>query len=553
MSKYTIGIDFGTLSGRAVLVEVGTGREVADCVMEYPHAVIDETLPTGRRLPADFALQHPQDYLDVLAKVIPAVVAESGVAPADIIALGVDFTSSTLVPTLADGTPLCFLDEYRDEPHAYVKLWKHHAAQPYADRLNALARERGEAWLHRYGGKIDAEWMFPKIMEIADRAPEVYARMAHICEGGDWISWQLSGRCTHNYTATGCKAIYDKDHGYPSLDFFTALDPRLSDIFTKIDAPILESGNPVGTITPEAAARYGLSPDTVVAVSSTDAHVAAPALGCYHDGDLYGIFGTSAPFMLLGSTDRPVPGICGSVRDGIMPGFYGYEAGLCCVGDHFAWLAEQAPAEFVAEAEARGIPVIKIFIERAARLKPGESGVIALNWWNGNRTPLVDSSLSGMFLGMTLRTRPEELMRALIEATAFGTRMIVENYRAEGVAVNCFIAGGGIARKDPFTMQLYADVLGMDIRIAGSTQIPALGTAIFASVAAGKARGGYDDLTEASEAMKQLSDTVYHPAPAATAVYDRLFAEYKTLVDYFGRGSNDVMKRLRAIRAEAMA
>lgn len=552
-AKYTIGIDFGTLSGRAVLVDVKDGREAADCVMDYPHAVMDSTLPgSSRPLPPDFALQHPQDYIDVLTIVIPGVLKKAGVSADDVIAVGVDFTSCTLVPVLADGTPLCFLEEFKENPHAYVKLWKHHAAQPYANRINALAAQRGEEWLTRYGRKISSEWLFPKVWEILDRAPEVYEKMDYILEAGDWVTWLLCGRQVRGYTATGCKAIYDKDHLYPAPDFFTALDPRLANVLDKLDAPILESGHPAGCITPEAAARFGLREGTVVSVASTDAHVAAPALGCYHAGDMYGILGTSSCFMLLGEEERDVPGICGYVRDGIMPGFYGYEAGLCCMGDHFAWLTAQAPAEFVREAEERGIPVIKIFIERAAKLAPGESGLIALNWWNGNRNILVDAELSGMFLGMSLRTRPEELMRALIEATAYGTRLIIENFIEHGVPVNSFIAAGGIARKDPFTMQLYADVLGMDIQIAGSTQIPALATAIFAAVAAGSERGGYDSIIEASDAMKKLDSLVYHPDPAAHAVYNKLYAEYLTLHDYFGRGENDVMKRLRAIRAEAI-
>ncbi len=551
--KYTIGVDFGTLSARAVLVEVANGRETADYTVNYPHAVIDEVLPgTELRLPPDFALQHPQDYLDVLAAVIPGVLARGGIGAEDVIGIGIDFTSCTLVPVLADGTPICFLDEYKENPHAYVKLWKHHAAQPYANRLNDAAALRGEEWLSQYGGKISSEWLFPKVWEILDRAPEIYDRMDYVLEAGDWLTWQLTGVQIRNYTSAGYKAIYDKKRGYPSADFFATLDPRLANVLTKLDAPVLDTGACAGFVTEAAAARFGLLPGTVVSVSSTDGHVAAPALGCCRAGDMFGLIGTSSSYMLLAEEDRVVPGICGSVSDGIIPGFYGYEAGLCCMGDHFAWLADQAPAEFVAEAEARGVPVIRIFIERAAKLAPGESGLIALNWWNGNRSVLVDSELSGMFLGMSLRTRPEELMRALIEATAFGTRMIIENYTAHGVPVNTFIAAGGIARKDAFTMQIYADVLGMDVHIAGSAQVPALASAIFAAKAAGSARGGYDSLAEATEAMKNVGDTVYHPDPAARAVYDALYAEYRLLHDYFGRGGNDVMKRLRSLRARVM-
>ncbi|MBQ8276251.1 MAG: ribulokinase [Clostridia bacterium] len=555
-AKYTVGIDFGTLSGRAVLVDVANGREAADCVMDYPHAVIDTTLPgTDLRLPPDFALQHPQDYLDVLFTVVPGVVKKSGVDPADIIGLCIDFTSCTLVPMDEAGTPLCFFDAFKQNPHAYVKLWKHHAAQPYANRINAIAEERGEGWLARYGGKISSEWLFPKLWEIADCAPEVWSRMAYAIEAGDWLSWILTGNRTRNLVVTGYKAIYTPEEGFPSPEFFAACAPCLADVYDKLDlegTPVVAAGTAVGTLLPEMAEKLGLCPGIAISASTADAHVAAPALGCCRHGDMFGIFGTSACFMVQANEYHEVPGICGVIPDGLMPGTYGYEAGLCCLGDHFAWLAAQAPAEYKAEAEAREIPVIRVLIERAARLAPGESGILALNWWNGNRCILVDSDLSGLFVGMTLQTRPEELMRALIEATAFDTRLIFDNFAEHGIPVHRFVAAGGIARKDPFTMQLYADVLGIDIRIAGSTQIPALGSAIYAAAAAGSARGGYDSLSSAVDAMQNVSDTVYHPNPEATAVYDRLYAEYLRLHDYFGRGENDVMKRLRAIRTEAV-
>ena len=554
--KYTIGIDFGTLSGRAVLVDVANGREAADCVMDYPHAVIDTTLPgTDLRLPPDFALQHPQDYLDVLFTVVPGVVKKSGVDPADIIGLCIDFTSCTLVPMDEAGTPLCFFDEFKHNPHAYVKLWKHHAAQPYANLINAIAAQRGESWLTRYGGKISSEWLFPKLWEIADRAPEVWSRMAYAIEAGDWLSWMLTGNRTRNLVVTGYKAIYTPEEGFPSPEFFAACSPCLADVYDKLDVegtPVVAAGTAVGTLLPDMAEKLGLCPGIAISASTADAHVAAPALGCCRHGDMFGIFGTSACFMVQADEYHEVPGICGVLPNGLMPGTYGYEAGLCCLGDHFAWLADQAPAEYKAEAEARGIPVIRVLIERASQLAPGESGILALNWWNGNRCILVDSDLSGLFVGMTLQTRPEELMRALIEATAFATRLIFDNFSAHGIPVHRFVAAGGIARKDPFTMQLYADVLGIDIRIAGSTQIPALGSAIYAAAAAGSARGGYDSLFDAVEAMQNVSDTVYHPNPEASAVYDRLYAEYLRLHDYFGRGENDVMKRLRAIRTEAV-
>lgn len=554
MSKYTIGIDFGTLSGRAVLVDVKDGREIADCVMDYPHAVMDEVLAsTGEKLPANYALQDPHDYLQVLDRVIPAVIRESGVAPQDIIGLGVDFTCCTCLPVYADGTPLCFTEEFSGNKHAYVKLWKHHAAQPYADRFNRIARERGETFLDDFGGKVSSEWMFAKIMETLEEAPEVYDACTYVVEAGDWLNWQLTGELTRGYLFAAYKTEYLMGKGYPSPDFLAELNPRLRDVTdTKLAGRMVYIGERAGKVSAAAAARWGLCEGTAVATAMPDAHVASPALAQSHSGDLFGILGTSGCYMLIDEEYRKVPGICGVVRDGLVPGFYGYEAGLCCFGDHFAWAAENLMTkEYYEEAKARNMAPLKLLIEKASKQAPGEHGLIAMNWFNGNRNILVNSNLSGAFIGMTLQTRPEDMLRALIEATAYGTRVIVENFRNHGVAVNTFVAGGGIARKDPFSMQLYADVLKMDIRIAGSTQIPALASGIYAAVAAGEEAGGYATLTAASAAMNSLSDIVYRPNPAASAIYDKLYAEYLTLHDYFGRGGNDVMMRLRNIAQEA--
>jgi L-ribulokinase len=554
MSKYTIGIDFGTLSGRAVLVDVKDGREVADCVLNYPHAVMDEVLAaTGEKLPANYALQDPQDYLQVLDTVIPAVLQQSGVNPADVIGVGVDFTCCTCFPVFADGTPLCFTEEYKANRHAYVKLWKHHAAQPYADRFNEVAAARGEAFLDDFGGKVSSEWMFAKLLELLEEAPEIYHACDYVVEAADWINWQLTGELTRGYLFAAYKTEYRMDSGYPSPDFLAALNPDLRDVAdTKLAGRMTYIGERAGTLSAKAAARWGLCEGIAVATAMPDAHVASPALAQSKNGDMFGILGTSGCYMLIDRDYRSVPGICGVVRDGLVPGFYGYEAGLCCFGDHFAWAAENLMTlDYVKEAQERGLSPLKLLIEKASRQAPGAHGLIALNWFNGNRNILVNANLSGAFIGMTLRTKPEDMLRALIEATAYGTRVIIENYREYGVNVNTFVAGGGIARKDPFTMQMFADILKMDIRIAGSTQIPALASGIYAAAVAGKAAGGYDTLEEASAAMNSVSDLVYRPNPEASAVYDKLFAEYKLLHDYFGRGGNDVMMRLRDIASAA--
>lgn len=555
MSKYTIGIDFGTLSGRAILVDVANGRQIADSVMDYPHAVISEVLPaTGAPLPADYALQDPRDYLLVLGHIIPDVISKSGVDPRDIIGAGIDFTTCTLIPVTSDGTPLSFLEKHKNNKHAYVKLWKHHAAQPYADRLNEVARERGEVWLERFGGKISSEWMFPKIWQILDEAPEIYEDAAFFIEAGDWLTWQLTGRQTRGYVFAASKSIYIPDEGgYPSEDFFAALDQRLRHVVRdKLSAPIVFTGQPAGYVTPEAEARFGLPAGAAIACPMPDAHTAAISLNLTKDGDMCAIMGTSSCYMLIGKREVKVSGICGTIKDGLTPGFFGYEAGLCCVGDHFAWVAENiATEQNRKEAAERQISVLRLLIEKASAQRPGEHGLLALDWFNGNRNILVDASLTGLIVGMTLRTKPEDIMRALIEATAFGTRVITENFANHGVRIGRIIAAGGIARKDPFTMQLYSDILRADIEISDSTQAPALAGAIQAAAAAGASRGGYDKLTDAMAAMTSKSDRVYHPNLKAAAIYDRLYAEYIRLHDYFGRGENNVMKTLRDISLEA--
>ena len=552
MHKYSIGVDFGTLSGRAVLVDVANGEEVAVAVHEYAHGVMDERLPDGTSLGVDWALQHPQDYLDVFRHTIPQVMKMASVGPDQIVGVGIDFTACTMLPVTADGTPLCFLDKFRNRPNAWIKLWKHHAAQDEANKLNAIAEKRGEKFLRRYGGKISSEWLIPKIWQTADEDPEVYDAAARFLEAADWVIWQLTGIETRNTCTAGYKAIWHKHDGYPSNDFFRALNPRMENLVDeKLSRNLLPVGTKAGSITAAAAKLTGLKEGTAVAVANVDAHVSIPAVGITSSGKMLAIIGTSTCHMLLGDTEKEVPGMCGVVEDGIIEGFFGYEAGQSCVGDHFQWFVENCtPADYKAEADSRGIDLHVLLTEKASALKPGESGLVALDWWNGNRSVLVDVDLTGMILGMTLTTKPEEIYRALIEATAFGTRMIIDTFEENGVPVNEFYAAGGIAEKNPFVMQIYADVINREIKISGSPQAPALGSAMFGAVAAGKTAGGFDTIQEAAAVMAKVKDHTYKPEPSNVDAYKKLYAEYRTLHDYFGRGANDVMKRLKEIRKE---
>ena len=551
---YTIGIDFGTESGRALLVETSTGQEIASAVHAYANSVIDEHLPgSDKPLPPDWALQDPNDYLEVLKNTVPAVLRQSGVKAEDVVGVAIDFTACTMLPTLKDGTPLCFLPQWRDNPHSWIKLWKHHAGQKQADQINETARKMGEGWLIRYGGKISSEWFFSKALQILQEAPDVYAASERLIEATDWVTWQMTGVETRNACTAGYKAMV-QDEGYPSSAYFAALDPRFADVVdTRMSRTFAPLGGRAGGLTEQAAGWMGLKPGTAVAVANVDAHVTVPAVKVTQPGRMVMIMGTSTCHMLVGDGLQNVDGMCGVVRGGIIPGYYGYEAGQSGVGDIFAWFVDNAvPQEYYAAAKEAGTDIHHYLEMEAAKQKPGESGLVALDWWNGNRSTLVDADLTGLLIGATLATRAPEIYRALIEATAFGTRTIIEAFEGRGVPVNELIAAGGLPEKNKLLVQIYVDVTGKPMSIAGSTQAPALGSAMHAAVAAGV----YPDITAAADKMGKLKDEVVYPNLENKKIYDRLYAEYKRLYDYFGRGEvgggNDVMKRLKQIKREVL-
>jgi L-ribulokinase len=554
-NKYAIGVDFGTESGRAVLVDVAKGQEIATAVHQYVNGVIDERLPgSGIRLEPDWALQDPNDYIEVFRHAIPAVLQSSGIDPSDVIGVGIDFTACTMLPTKANGTPLCFLPEWRDHPHAWVKLWKHHAAQPEANKLNQIAREQGYTFLDRYGGKISSEWFFPKAWQILDEAPDVYAAADRLLEAADWVVWQLTGEEKRNECTAGYKAMWSKRDGFPPNEFFKALDPGLERIVDdKMSRTLYPLGANAGGLSATAAGWTGLKAGTAVAVANVDAHVAVPAATVLEPGRMVIIMGTSNCHMVLGSEEREVPGICGFVQDGIVPGLPGYEAGQSCVGDSFAWYVENCvPAAYEQQAAARKLDIHQLLEEKAAQLKPGASGLLALDWWNGNRTILVDADLTGVMLGMTLATQPEEIYRALIESTAYGTRVIIDNFESNGIPITEIVATGGLPERNKLLMQIYADISGRPLRLTGTGQGGAFGSAMHGAVAAGTAAGGYDSIFDAAHQMARLREETFRPIPANQAIYEQLYREYVILHDYFGRGANDVMKRIKHLKEEVV-
>lgn len=551
--KFAIGLDYGTESGRAVLVDLSNGDVVAQSVKNYPDGVIDEKLPgTDIQLEPDWALQNPNDYVDVFIETVRTVLQKTGgtVSPNDIIGIGVDFTACTVLPVKEDGTPLSNLPELKDNPHSWLKLWKHHAAQDEANQLNEIAEQMDNSFLPRYGGKISSEWLFPKIWQVVDEAPEIYDQADKFIEAADWIVWQMTGKETRNSCTAGYKGMWHKQQGYPDSSFFKNLHPKLEHVVDeKLSRDILPIGSKAGELTAEMASKTGLPSGIAVAVANVDAHVSAPAAGVVNPGAMLLIMGTSTCNILLSDVERIVPGMCGVVEDGAIPGYFAYEAGQSGVGDVFAWFTNHAvPESYEQEARKRNLSIHELLEEKMSKLKVGESGILALDWLNGNRSILVDVDLTGCILGVTLDTKPEEIYRALIEATAFGQRMIIETFEESGVPVKELVACGGLPHKNRMLMQIYADVFGKEIAIAEHLQAPAIGSAMFGAVAAGKDAGGFDSVVEAAEKMAKLKEEKVKPIAENTAVYTTLYNEYKRLHDYFGRGENNVMKLLKKLK-----
>lgn len=552
-TKYTVGVDYGTLSSRAVVVNLDNGKVVSSAVKDYPSAVIEKTLPgTTIKLGNNWALQDPNDYYECFIETVKEAVSEATktISKDDIIGVAIDFTACTVLPVKKDGTPLMNIKEWHDNPHAWVKLWKHHAAQDQADRLNEIATKRGEPWLQYYGGKISSEWLFPKLMQIAEEAPDVYEAMDDFIEATDWLTWQLTGVEMKNATTAGYKAIWNFETGFPSKDFFKELNPLMENVIEeKIGTKFYPVGTKAGGLIETVASATGLNVGIAVAVGNVDAHVSVAPTGVVRPRTMLNIMGTSTCDITLGEKEIPVPGMCGVVKDGAVPGFYAYESGQNAVGDIFGWFVKnQVPQSYFKEAAEKNLNIHQLLEQKAKKLKIGESGLIALDWWNGNRSILVDTDLTGLILGMNLDTKPEEIYRCLIEATAFGKRLVIDTFEKNGVPIDTLTVCGGLPHRNQMLNQIYADITGKEMFISEHHQAPAIGAAMFAAVAAGKDANGYDTIQEASKKMARLKENSIKPIPENVEQYELIYKEYVKLHDYFGRGANDVMKHLKKIK-----
>jgi L-ribulokinase len=522
--RVALGLDFGTESVRALLVELN-GRERGSAIVRYKHGQITQTLPgTGEKLPPEFALQDPADWLDSAGKAVQQALKKFKIKPSDVISIGVDFTSCTMLPALADGTPLCQSQEFRSQKYAWPKLWKHHAAQTQTDRINQVARERNEPWLARYGGIVGLEWFFPKILETLERAPRVYQAAEVWLEAGDWFVWQLVGGSADQLARSTCqagyKALWNAETGFPSSDFWRAVHPKLADVGQKLPGRMLPPGVAAGELTPAAAKRLGLTPGIAVSAAVIDAHAGVPGAGVGEPDTLVMVLGTSSCHMLNSNVERLVPGVAGVAAGGILPGYFGYETGQAAVGDAFDWFRR-----LVGQKDFQRLD------REAADLPPGAEGVLCIDWMNGCRTPLMDGSLKGAFQGLALQHGPAHLYRALLEASAFGLRWIVELLREGGVPIKHFVATGGLPHHNPLLIDIYASVLGEPVKIHPSTQGPALGAAILGVLAAGKQVSGFNSPQAAIKAMasgKAIGPSqVVRPNRAWKKAYDQLYREYR--------------------------
>jgi L-ribulokinase len=530
-----LGLDFGTASVRALLVDL-KGHEHGSAVANYRHGQIVQTLPgDAERLPSDFALQHPNDWLESSARAVRRALAAAGAEGSDVVGVGVDFTSCTMLPALADGTPLCLRPEFATEKYAWPKLWKHHGARSQTERINQLARQRKEPWLARYGGIIGLEWFFPKILETLEEAPRVYDATEVWLEAGDWYVWQLVGGAANELPRSTCqagyKAMWSRGDGYPSAAFFKALHPKMADVVSaRMPGRMLAPGQCAGLLQPAIAKRMGLPAGIPVSAAIIDAHAGVPGAGAAEPDTLVLVMGTSSCHMLNSRQERLVPGVAGVVADGILPGYFGYETGQAAVGDAFDWLRG-----------VLGHADFEQLTEQAHRLPPGAEGVCCLDWFNGCRTPLMDGALRGVFSGLALHHGPQHLYRALLEASAYGLRWIVDVLEHGGLAAKRLVATGGLPHHNPLLVQIYADVLGRPVSVHPSKQGPALGAAILGVLAAGSKATGFKSPTAAIHAMArpvagnpERELRLVRPDRRAHRQYQALYEQYRELADLLG-------------------
>lgn len=535
--SYTIGLDYGTNSVRCIIISVADGSELATDVFNYPTGDLGIMLEPSDH---NVARQNPQDYIDGLEATVKNAIAAAKKAnedfdPSKVIGIGVDTTGSTPIPVDKKGTPLGLKDEFRDNLNAMSWLWKDHTGYAEAAEITELAKKHHPEYLAKCGGTYSSEWFFSKILHCLRIDEEVFDAAYTWVEHADYMTGLLTGTSSPEVIkrcrcAAGHKAMFNNNWGgYPDKEFLSMLDPKFGKLRDTLGDKTYAVDTEAGNLSKEWADTLGLPEGIPVAMGAFDAHLGAVGSGI-KQGTLVKIIGTSTCDMVVAPDTESlpdIPGICGIVDGSILPGFFGLEAGQSAVGDIFNWFVNYIQPGGKEDSH-------EVLTEKATKLKPGQSGLLALDWNNGNRTILIDQRLTGLLLGQTLHTKPQEIYRALIEATAFGALTIINRFEEYGVHIKEVINCGGIAEKNSMLMQIYADVTGREMKVSRSTQTCALGSAIAAAVVAGKAKGGYDNFADAQKAMTGVKDIIYRPIPENQRVYAKLYKLYKQLHDAFG-------------------
>jgi len=548
--NYILGVDFGTLSVRSSVVRISDGYERGTASAEFKHGVMDTHLTAGNgdSLPPDFALQVPEDYLEAFQKSAIEAISNSGVMVHHIVGIGIDFTSATILPTDENGTPLSNFEEFKNRPHAYAKLWKHHGGNEQAIRLLEVAKRRNEPWLANYGGLLSSEFALPKVLETFEKDREIYDRAAYFVDALDWIVWLLTGKLVYASGDSGFKRHYNNGQ-YPSSEYLEEVSEGFGKMFEeKMKGEVQTLGSKAGELSQEMADWLGLNPGISVAVGNIDAHVTAAAIDAVEPGIMTAIIGTSAVYLVNGKEFKDVPGMFGIIYEGINKDLWCFEAGQSAFGDLFAWFVDNlVPEKYEKEAKEKGLDIHEYLSRKVSNQEIGEHGLIALDWNNGNRSILSDASLSGLILGQTLTTKAEDIYRALLESCAFGLRKIIETMKYNGVEINEIVVAGGLL-KNKLLMQILSDVTRTPLSISNSTFVGSLGSAVYGALAAGY----YDTLAQAAKAMGRKIPNAYKPHENRSVKYDKLYEEYITLHDYFGTGGNKVMHRLKKIKEDAI-
>mgnify|MGYP002720834504 FL=1 len=528
--SYSIGIDYGTASGRVILVNTSDGKIVSSYEETYQHGTIAEELG-GETLPHNYFLQHAGDYNHVLENGVKHVLEESQVNKDEVVGIGVDFTSCTVVFLDENFKPLHMNEDLANHPHAYVKLWKHHGAQDEATQMVEANEKANQNWLDYYGHSVNSEWMIPKILEVKHKAPELLERAHYIMEAGDYMTSLLVNQNIRSNCGIGFKGFYDEVNGF-NYDFFETVDPELPQIVKdKCEAPVIQIGDSAGSLSEYYQNLWGLSSNVQISPYMIDAHSGVLGAGAIEKGEFTPVIGTSTCHLMLDPKQEPIPSITGSVKDAIIPGLYAYEAGQAAVGDLFSYSERMAPQHIVEEAAKQDKSVLEYLETLASQIPVEDQHVVVLDWHNGNRSILSDSHLTGSVFGLTLQTPFEMVHRAYLESTAFGTKMIMKQFEDNDIPVHTVYASGGIPKKSRLLVDIYANVLNKKVVVLESSNATALGAAMLGA----NVGGAYDTLRETVQHMKQPVYYEKQPDPEKVKHYEKLFDKYQKLHDLLGR------------------